>query len=183
MGATSRILRDLLQSEVEDVPGGRLDRAVEALGVFRHHIPGPVVLVRLNVPPPTENTPSSPVALGPVTALPVIEGGEGLPEGLPILYRLLTGEFLLRVFVDVEPVLLDAEAIQEAQGRPLGGRPSLHRPLLADQLGRGPEVDVLPIRERLEHGAVLGVIGGYPELLLGEVAPDDHPARGGADDV
>src|SRR5215203_3638488 len=91
-------------------------------------------------------------------------------------YGLFTRQGFTGVLVNVGPVLIDAKAVEEAKGSPLGGRPGLHRPLLADKLGRGPEVDVLPIRERLERGAVLGVIGGDPELLLGEVSLDDRPA-------
>src|SRR5215218_9292138 len=113
VGVTSRILRDLLQSEVEDVSGRGLDRAVEALGVLRHLGAVPVPGGR-DHPSPTENASCFPLFAGPVATLPVIEGREGGPEGLAILYGLLAGELLLRVLVDVSPVLIDAEAIQEA---------------------------------------------------------------------
>src|SRR3712207_1541517 len=59
MGAASRILRDLLQGEVEDVPGGRLDRAVEALGVLGHLVAVPVP-GRRDYPPPPEYAPGFP---------------------------------------------------------------------------------------------------------------------------
>src|SRR3712207_9458971 len=59
MSATSRILLDLLQSEVEDIPGGRLDRAVEALGVLGHLVAVPVP-GRRDYPPPPEYGPGFP---------------------------------------------------------------------------------------------------------------------------
>src|SRR5215204_292475 len=73
MGATSRILRHLLQSKVEDVPSGRLDRAVEALGVLGHLGAVPLPGGRDHLPP-TENASCFPLLAGPVAALPVIEG-------------------------------------------------------------------------------------------------------------
>src|SRR5215203_643703 len=177
MGVTSRILRHLLQSEVEDVPSGRLDRAVEALGVLGHSVAF-AVSRRRDHAPPAQDAPRLPLLAGTIPLLPVVEAREGGPEGLPIFYGLFTTQGFTGVLVNVGPVLIDAKAVEEAKGSPLGGRPGLHRPLLADKLGRGPEVDVLPIRERLERGAVLGVIGGDPELLLGEVSLDDRPALG-----
>src|SRR5918997_7139256 len=166
MSAASRILRDLLQSEVEDVPSGRLDRDVEALGVFGHGVAF-AIFREGDHAPPAQDAPRLPLLPCPIALLPIVEGREGGPEGLPIFYGLFTRQGFTGVLVNVGPVLIDAKAVEEAEGSPLGGRPSLHRPLLADQLGRGPEVDVLPIRERLEHGAVLGVVGSHPELLLG----------------
>src|SRR5829696_1628637 len=175
MGATSRILLDLLQSEVEDVSGRGLDRAVEALGVFGHGVAFAIFRGGDHAPP-AQDTPRLPLLPGPVALLPIVEGREGGPESLPIFYGLVTTQGFTGVLVNVGSVLIDAKAVEEAEGSPLGSRPSLHRPLLADKLGRGPEVDVLPIGERLEHGAVLGVIGGDPELLLREVSLDDRPA-------
>src|SRR5215218_2116366 len=165
MGATSRILRDLLQSKVEDVPGGRLDWAVEALGVLGHGVTFAIFRGGDHAPP-AQYAPRLPLLPGPVALLPIVEGREGGPGSLPIFYGLFTHQGFTGVLVNVGPVLIDAKAVEEAEGSPLGGRPSLHRPLLADQLGRGPEVDVLPICERLEHSAVLGVVGGDPEHLL-----------------
>src|SRR5215203_400467 len=177
MGVASRILRDLLQSEVEDVPSGRLDRAVEALGVLGHGVAFAIFRGGDHAPP-AQDASRLPLLPGPVALLPIVEGREGGPESLPIFYGLFTRQEFTGVLVNVDPVLIDAKAVEEAEGSPLGGRPSLHRPLLADKLGRGPEVDVLPIGERLEHGAILGVVGGDPELLLGEVSLDDRPALG-----
>src|SRR5215218_2512774 len=177
MGVASRILRHLLQSEVEDVPGGRLNRAVEALGVLGHGVAF-AILRGGDHAPPAQDAPRLPLLLSPVALLPIVEGREGGPESLPIFYGLVTTQGFTGVLVNVDSVLIDAKAVEEAEGNPLGARPSLHRPLLADKLGRGPEVDVLPIGERLEHGAVLGVVGGDPELLLREVSLDDRPALG-----
>src|SRR5829696_2805625 len=177
MGATSRILRDLLQSEVEDVPGGRLDRAVEALGVLGYGVAFAIFRGGDHAPP-AQDAPRLPLLPGSVALLPIVEGREGGTEGLPIFYGLFTPQGFTGVLVNVDSVLIDAKTVEEAERSPLGGRPSLHRPLLANQLGRGPEVDVLSIGERLEHGAVLGVVGGNPELLLREVSLDDRPALG-----
>src|SRR5215212_1735237 len=80
----------LLEGEVEDVPGRGLDRAVEALGVLGHLGAVPVPGGR-DHPPPTENASCFPLFAGPVAALPVIEGRERGPEGLAILHRLLPG--------------------------------------------------------------------------------------------
>src|SRR5215208_4628179 len=141
MGTTSRILRDLLQSEVEDVPGGRLDRAVEALGVLGHGVAFAIFRGGDHAPP-AQDAPRLPLLPGSVALLPIVEGREGGPEGLPIFYGLFTRQGFTGILVNVGPVLIDAKAVEEAEGSPLGGRPSLHRPLLADQLGCGPEVDV-----------------------------------------
>src|SRR5215203_5690715 len=127
IGATSRILHDV------------------AFAIFRGG----------DHAPPAQDAPRLPLLPGSVALLPIVEGREGGPESLPIFYGLFTPQGFTGVLVNVDPVLIDAKAVEEAEGSPLGGRPSLHRPLLADQLGRGPEVDVLPIGERLEHGAVL----------------------------
>src|SRR5918998_6775440 len=76
MGAAPRILCDLLQGEVEDVPGGRLDRAVEALGVLGHGVAFAIFRGGDHAPP-AQHAPRLPLLPGSVPLLPVVEGRKG----------------------------------------------------------------------------------------------------------
>src|SRR5829696_3267035 len=166
VGIRAGIRCQLLQGEVEDVSSSRLDGPVQSLSVF-----GLVILIRGDHPTPPQRTPGLPFVLCPVGLLPPVELGERGTECFAILLSLRGSETLPGVLVNVLAVLLGAEAVEEAQGRPLG---SLTRGVvltygLAHQLGGGLEVDVLPIGEGLQHVLVLRVVGGYAELLLGKV--------------
>src|SRR5215218_5490905 len=61
----------LLQGEVEDVPGRGLNRSIEPFGVL-----GLVVLIRGDHTTPSQGTPGLPFVLCPVGLLPPIELGE-----------------------------------------------------------------------------------------------------------
>src|SRR5215207_4419387 len=80
VGTWAGIRCQLLQGEVEDVSGRRLDGPVQPLGVLRL-----VVLIRGDHTTPPQGTPALPFVLCPVGLLPPIELGERGTECLTIL--------------------------------------------------------------------------------------------------
>src|SRR5215210_2544376 len=106
VGAGARIRCQLLEGEVEDVPGRRLDRAVQPLSVL-----GLVVLIGCHHATPPQGTPGLPFVLCPVGLLPPIELGERSTECFAILISLQLSETLPGVLIDVLALLLRAEAV------------------------------------------------------------------------
>lgn len=114
VGTGAGIRCQLLQGEVEDVSGSGLNGSIEPFGVFRL-----VVLIGGDHTTPPQGTPGLPCVLCPVGLLPPVEVRKGSPESFAILVSLRLSETLPGVLVDVLAVLLGAEAVEEAQSRPL----------------------------------------------------------------
>src|SRR5215217_8182792 len=104
VGTGAGIRCQLLQGEVEDVSGRRLDGPVQPLGVLRL-----VVLIRGDHTTPPQGTPGLPFVLCPIGLLPPVEVRKGSPECFVILVSLRLSKTLPSVLVYVLAVLLSAE--------------------------------------------------------------------------
>src|SRR5829696_2793319 len=109
VGLGAAIRCQLLQGEVEDVSGSRLDRAVEPFGVL-----GLAILIWRNYAAPPEHAACHPLFFRAITLLPLIELRERCPKGRAVFFGLCLREFLTSVLIDILPVALGTETVEKA---------------------------------------------------------------------